>query len=69
MKKDNLQPHQQRVVDEHKELKERHSKLWDFIMENPIYLTLPDEEKADLKIQLDAMATYVDVLQRRINRF
>ncbi len=38
-------------------------------MENPIYLTLPDEEKADLKIQLDAMATYVDILQRRINRF
>lgn len=69
MKKDNLLPHQQRVVEEYKELKERHSKLWDFIMENPIYLTLPDEEKSDLKIQLDAMATYVDVLQRRINRF
>lgn len=69
MKKDNLQPHQQRVVDEYKELKERYSKLWDFIMENPTYLKLPEEEQTDLKIQLDAMAIYVDVLERRINRF
>ena len=39
-------------------------------MENPTYLTLLlKKEQADMKIQLDAMHTYRDVLERRINRF
>ncbi|MCT4181920.1 hypothetical protein KRE40_03610 [Elizabethkingia meningoseptica] len=69
MEKDNLQPHQQRVVDELNEVRERHSKLGAFILDNPIYLSLPKEEKKDLKIQCNAMAIYVDTLERRVSRF
>ena len=64
-----LQPHQQRVVDEHKELKDKTSKLGAFILDNPIYLKLEEDEKEDLKTQYDAMCIYQDVLERRIKRF
>ena len=36
----NLQPHQQRVVEEYKELKDKTAKLVAFILDNPIYLSL-----------------------------
>jgi hypothetical protein len=36
----NLQPHQQRVVEEYKELKDKTTKLGAFILYNPIYLSL-----------------------------
>ena len=78
-----LLPHQQRVVDELNEvdnnletIKDRSSKLNEFIMDNPIYLTLPEEEKTDLKAQYDSMCIiqdhtvdYRDALMRRISRF
>lgn len=64
-----LLPHQQRVVEEFAEVKERTSKLGSFILDNPIYLGLPDEEKADMEVQYDAMCVYVDALERRISRF
>lgn len=67
--KKELLPHQQRVVDELAEVKERTSKLGSFILDNPIFLGLPDEEIADLKTQYDAMCVYVDALERRISRF
>ena len=65
----NLQPHQQRVIEEYRELKEKTSKLGVFILDNPIYLTLIEEEKKDMQIQYDAMCQYCDTLERRINRF
>ena len=65
----NLQPHQQRVIEEYRELKEKTSKLGVFILDNPIYLTLIEEEKKDMQIQYDAMCQYCDALERRINRF
>lgn len=46
-----LLPHQQRVVEEFAEVKERASNLGSFILDNPIYLGLPDEEKADMEVQ------------------
>lgn len=64
-----LQPHQQRVVDEFKELEDKFKKLGAFILDSPIYSTLPQEEKDDMQIQYDAMEQYYIVLERRISRF
>lgn len=68
MNKD-LAPHQQRVVDEYQEVKERANKLSNFILDNPIFLEQSEEEQKDLKIQYDAMCIYCDTLERRIKRF
>lgn len=67
--KTELQPHQQRVVDEFNELKDKTSKLGAFILDNPIYLNVPSEEQKDMKTQYDAMCIYCDTLERRISRF
>ena len=64
-----LQPHQQRVVEEYNELVEKTSKLGAFILDNPIYKSLEEDEQKDMKIQYDAMCIYTDALERRINRF
>ena len=64
-----MQPHQQRVVDEYNELVEKTSKLGAFILDNPIYRSLEEDEQKDMKIQYDAMCVYTDALERRINRF
>ena len=64
-----LQPHQQRVVEEYNELVEKTSKLGAFILDNPIYRSLEEDEQKDMKIQYDAMCIYTDALERRINRF
>lgn len=64
-----MQPHQQRVVDEYNELVEKTSKLGTFILDNPIYKSLQEDEQKDMKIQYDAMCVYVDTLERRIKRF
>ena len=65
----NTQPHQQRVVEEYKELKDKTTKLRAFILDNPIYRSLEEDEQKDMKIQYDAMCIYTDALERRINRF
>ena len=64
-----MQPHQQRVVDEYNELVEKTSKLGAFILDNPIYRSLEEDEQKDMKVQYDAMCVYTDALERRINRF
>lgn len=64
-----LQPHQQRVVDEFSEIKDKTSKLGAFILDNPIYLQLSSEEQEDMQTQYDAMCIYCDALERRISRF
>ena len=65
----NLQPHQQRVVEEYKELKDKTTKLRAFILDNPIYRSLEEDEQKDLKVQYDAMCIYCDALESRIKRF
>lgn len=65
----NLQPYQQKVVEEYKELKDKTTKLGAFILDNPIYLTLREEEQKDLNLQNEAMCQYCDILERRISRF
>ena len=62
-------PHQQRVVDEKTELQDKFSKLGAFILDNPVFTTLNDEEKEDLQDQYVAMQTYLKILERRILRF
>jgi len=62
-------PHQQRVVDEATELKDKFTKLGAFILDNPIFLTLEEEEQGDLQRQYAVMGTYLDILDRRISRF
>ena len=64
-----MQPHQQRVVEEYNELVEKTSKLGAFILDNPIYRSLEEDEQKDMKVQYDAMCVYTDALERRINRF
>lgn len=65
----NIPPHQQRVIDEHKELKDRSSKLSAFILDNPTFLTLSEEEQARLRKQNELMGQYCDVLSERIAAF
>lgn len=62
-------PHQQRVVDEATELEDKFSKLGAFILDNPIFLTLEQEERNDLDSQYVAMEQYLIILDRRISRF
>lgn len=62
-------PHQQRVLDEKRELDERLSKLDAFILDNPLYLQLPTDEQDRLSRQSRAMAAYSGILDERIASF
>lgn len=64
----NLQPHQQRVVDERRELNDRLTKLEAF-MHGRVYQRLDSAEMARLMRQRDAMAAYSTVLAERIAAF
>jgi hypothetical protein len=64
-----MQPHQQRVVDEKKELDEKLDKLKAFIDTNPVFKTLPEDERSRLNRQFDAMAEYSNILAQRIMAF
>lgn len=65
----NLQPHQQRVIDEKAELDERIGKLREFICSSPIFKQLPDPERGRLYRQQTAMEAYSGVLGERIAAF
>ena len=69
MKNSELLPHQQRVVTERDELEKKFKDLVTFILENPIFVSLPDKEQEDLTLQQELMGKYIDVLNRRIARF
>ena len=62
-------PHQQRVINEKNELQDKFSKLGAFILDNPIFPALDPEEQDDLQDQYVAMQTYLQILEKRINRF
>jgi hypothetical protein len=63
-----LQPHQQRVVDELNEIKQRGEKLATFIG-GDIFTALPVEDQRLLESQSHIMTAYVEVLTQRIKRF
>jgi hypothetical protein len=64
-----MQPYQQRVVEERKELDEKIDKLDKFIAGNEIFAALPPDEKYRLRDQLRIMMRYSSVLGERIEHF
>ena len=67
-KKDKYPSHVQRMIDEYKELDDRINKLASFINTNPIFETLQNEEREDMKAQLIWMRKYINVLANRLRR-
>lgn len=65
-----LKPHQERVLDEHKDLSDKSTRLENFIA-NPDgpFPALPEIEQILLKQQLDVMKVYKAILSYRISRF
>lgn len=64
-----MQPHQQRVIDEKRELDERLNKLLLFIRTNPAFCDLPYREKARLERQVGVMNEYSKILGERMAEF
>jgi len=64
-----MQPHQERVVTEKKELDQKIDKLKAFIAENPTFKALPSDEQHLLNRQFDVMVEYSTILRRRIDNF
>lgn len=63
-----MEPHQERVVVELKELSDKVTKLKNFIS-SPIFSKLSYDEQGRLKIQSFLMQEYAAVLQDRIDHF
>lgn len=68
MEEKQLQPHQQRVVEERTELIEKITKLHAFL-KTEIFDNLQEEDQNLLEEQVQLMMNYSDVLLKRINRF
>ena len=64
-----MQPHQQRVLDEAAELKDKVVKLGMFVDGNPLFLGLDNTQQGLLRAQLGAMRAYLEVLSIRIASF
>ena len=64
-----LKPHQQRVVDEKKDLDEKIVNLTAFIYGNKEFAGLSGEEQGMLQAQLEVMKAYSDILFDRIENF
>lgn len=62
-------PHQQRVIDEAKELSIKLNALDVFIDTNPIFMGLDEKEQKRLLRQVTFMELYWGVLAERINNF
>ncbi len=62
-------PHQQRVIDEQKELATKIDGLEAFINNSPVFETLPEEDQFLLRQQLTIMNEYDRILDARILRF
>jgi len=65
----NMEPHQQRVVDEKTELDDKREKLSAFKASNPLYVKLPEDEQHRLSRQLAVMTEYSEILGERIGAF
>ena len=64
-----MQPHEERVVTEQKELGDKLVKLREFIASNPIFQKLPPDQQERLKTQEFHMSMYWRVLGDRIGEF
>jgi len=63
-----MEPYQQRVIDERRELFDRLEKL-KFFIDGKLFIELPESEKIRMKLQADYMAMYLSVLDERILNF
>lgn len=63
-----MEPHQERVIDEKRELSERIAKLGAFVQGNT-FVSIPSEEQKRLNRQLAYMGLYNTVLAERIEAF
>lgn len=61
-------PHEQRVIDEHRELTEKLNKLRTFF-DKPIFRGLAEAEQMRLRAQAGFMDGYQDMLRERIIAF
>ena len=68
LKESKYSAHIERVINEYKELDDRSTKLAKFIAESPIYQSLVEDEKEDMKEQLTAMYKYSNILASRLDR-
>jgi hypothetical protein len=64
-----MPPHQQRVIDEKRELDEKATKLSNFIGLNPIFGNIDPVEQERLKEQCEIMWQYSEILGKRIAAF
>jgi hypothetical protein len=64
-----LQPHQQRVIDEKTELDKKATALSQFIGNSDIFPTLDEAEQERLREQNDVMWQYSEILGARIAAF
>lgn len=64
-----MKPHQQRVVEEKKDLDEKLGRLKAFIETNPVFKTLHEDECGRLQRQLIVMTEYSGILSQRIAAF
>ena len=64
-----MQPFQERVLTERKELREKLTLLTSFISGNPGFRALDAEDQRLLRTQRNIMSEYLDVLEDRIARF
>jgi hypothetical protein len=63
-----MEPYQQRVIDEEKELTDKLVKLDAFLL-SPTFLMLPEVEKESMRKQSYYMMRYAQMLKERIARF
>lgn len=63
-----MQPHQQRVVDEHTELVKKAKALYVFLA-SKMFESLDHDEQELLKMQYYSMMVYSGILQKRIAKF
>lgn len=63
-----MQAHEERVVEEYNDLVEKLDKLVVFLESEP-FMKLEDEDRKLLALQSASMATYIYILEQRIDRF
>lgn len=64
-----MAPHQERVVQEKKELDEKATKLSNFIGANAMFATIDAAEQERMKEQCEIMWQYSEILGKRIAAF
>lgn len=64
-----IPPHQQRVIDEKAARDGEIDRLAAFIVSNPVFATLPEDEQARLRRQLDVMRELSVILGERVAAF